>query len=70
MAPKQTWLQSHAETLAQNILGIFIAFVILRVYGLPAGESIKLQAIFFIASYARGYLVRRFFNSLNHRGRA
>lgn len=60
----QKWYVSHIESLVQNILGLVIAFIILKLYGLTTVESLKLQAIFFIASYVRSYLVRRFFNSL------
>ncbi len=29
MSAKQTWLQSHAETLTQNMVGLMIGFIIL-----------------------------------------
>lgn len=62
MSTKQTWLQSHAETLTQNIVGLLIGFIILKFFGLTAAESVQLQAVFFMASYLRSYLIRRFFN--------
>lgn len=59
---KQTWLQSHAETLTQNIVGLLIGFIILKCFGLSVTESVQLQAVIFVASYMRSYLIRRFFN--------
>lgn len=58
----QKWYVSHAESLTQNVAGLFIAFVILKFWGLSTQDSFQLQAIFFIASYLRSYLIRRLFN--------
>lgn len=57
----QKWYISHAETITQNALGMLIGFCIMHIYGLPFGESVKLQLVFLVASYVRGYSVRRFF---------
>lgn len=62
MSKGQKWYVSHAETLAQNIFGLLIAFIILKLWGLSTTDSVKLQAIFFISSYLRSYTIRRFFN--------
>ena len=62
MSNGQKWYVSHAETIVQNVLGLLIAFIILRVHGLSTHDSVQLQIIFFFASYARSYAVRRFFN--------
>lgn len=62
MSNKQTWLQSHAETLTQNIVGLLIGFIILKCFGLTASESVQLQAVIFATSYLRSFLIRRFFN--------
>lgn len=56
-------LSIHAETLTQNILGLLIGFTILHLWGLPFGESIALQVVFFVVSYIRSYLVRMFFSN-------
>ena len=57
------WLvDDGAETLAQNIIGLLVGFVILRCFGLDTLESIHLQAVIFVASYVRGYVIRRCFN--------
>lgn len=63
----QKWYVSHAETIVQNVLGLIIAFIILRFYGLSTHESVQLQAIFFVASYARSYAVRRAFNQFENK---
>lgn len=57
----QPWYISHAETLTQNIAGLVIAFIILKLFGMSTSESIQLQAVFFVTSYIRSYLIRRGF---------
>lgn len=57
----------HIESLTQNIIGIVVAFIILKLWGMPTFESIALQATFFCTSYVRGYLVRKFFRKLELR---
>ncbi|WP_419361432.1 DUF7220 family protein [Acinetobacter beijerinckii] len=63
----QRWYVSHAETIVQNVLGLIIAFIILRCYGLSTHESVQLQVIFFFASYARSYAIRRAFNKIENK---
>lgn len=65
---KQPWYISHAETLAQNIVGLACGFIILRVYGIPATHSFGLQAVFFVVAYIRSYTIRRFFANRPHLG--
>lgn len=60
----QSKKHAHLETLTQNVLGLLIAFIILKLYGLSTSQSIQLQIIFFFASYIRSYMVHRFFNYL------
>ena len=62
MNTKQTWLQSHAETLTQNVVGLLIGFIILKFFGLTTSQSVQLQLVFFTTSYLRSYLIRRLFN--------
>lgn len=64
MKSGQPWYVSHAEALAQNIIGLIISFIILKLWGLSTSDSLGLQVIFFITSYTRSYLIRRFFNNL------
>lgn len=70
MSNSQKWYVSHAETIVQNVLGLLIAFIILRVHGLSTHDSVQLQIIFFFASYARSYAVRRFFNKHEKRDKS
>jgi len=70
MSNGQKWYVSHAETIVQNVLGLLIAFIILRVHGLSTHDSVQLQIIFFFASYARSYAVRRFFNKHEQRDKS
>ena len=39
MSNSQKWYVSHAETIVQNVLGLLIAFIILRVHGLSTHNS-------------------------------
>lgn len=64
----QPWYISHAETITQNIVGQILAFIILRLWGMPVSDGLQLQLIFFLVAYTRGYLIRRFFNYLAARG--
>lgn len=41
----QKWYISHAETLTQNVLGLVIAFIILKLFGLSTTQSIQIQAV-------------------------
>jgi hypothetical protein len=61
---KQPWYLSHAETIAQNVIGQLLAFAILWCYDIKGSTGLKLQLTFLIAAYIRGYLIRRFFNSI------
>lgn len=60
----QRWYISHAETLVQNVLGLLISFLVLQMFGMGVVESLHLQLVLFFTSYARSYLVRRYFNRL------
>jgi hypothetical protein len=64
---KQKWYVSHAETLAQNVFGLLIGFLVLQAFGISVSESLQLQAVLFVASYIRSYIIRRTFNSLGDR---
>ena len=43
----------HIETLTQMTVGLILGYVILRMFGLTNTQSITLQFIFFVVSYAR-----------------
>ena len=57
-------LELHIETLTQMIVGLILGFVILRMFGLTNTQSITLQVIFFIVSYARSYTIRWVFKEI------
>lgn len=57
----------HIEALTQNILGMIIAFIILYLWGMSVSDSILLQAVFFVTSYIRSFLVRGVFRKLEHK---
>jgi hypothetical protein len=59
---RQSWINSHKETIAQNVIGQILAFAILWAYGASLAFSFKLQVTFLVVSYARGYAIRRWFN--------
>jgi hypothetical protein len=62
--------QSHLETIVNQCIGLFLGWMI--VYALfPLFNHLKQEyvatistIIFFISSYARTYLVRRYFNGI------
>ena len=54
----------HVETLTQNVLGLVIGFIILKCFGMSFHQSVLMQLNFFVASYVRGYCVRKMFNKL------
>lgn len=58
---KQPWYISHAETIAQNVIGQLLAFVILWCYGIKGSTGLQLQVTFLVVAYLRGYLIRRWF---------
>lgn len=60
----QPWYISHAETIAQNVVGQILAYFILWSYGIESATGLKLQLTFLIVAYARGYAIRRIFNKV------
>ena len=54
----------HIETLTQMIVGLILGYVILRMFGLTNTQSIALQVVFFIVSYARSYTIRWLFKEV------
>ena len=57
-------LELHIETLTQMIVGLTLGYVILRMFGLTNSQSITLQVIFFVVSYARSYMIRWLFKEI------
>jgi hypothetical protein len=63
----QPWYVSHAETIAQNVIGLLCGFVILQAFGVATTTTLKVQATFFVVAYVRSYCIRRLFNRLGAR---
>ena len=57
-------LELHIETLTQMLVGLILGYVILRAFGLTNSQSIALQFIFFVVSYARSYTIRWLFKEV------
>jgi len=63
----QPWYVSHAETIAQNVIGLLCGFVILQAYGITPSTTLKVQGTFFVVAYVRSYCIRRTFDRLGRR---
>lgn len=63
---RQPWYVSHAETIAQNVIGQLLAFIVLWCYDIKGSTGLKLQLTFLVVAYVRGYAIRRFFNRMKH----
>lgn len=55
---------THVESLANAILGIAIAQLVLWVWGVPLHEAVGLNATLFGISYVRAYALRTIFRRL------
>ena len=69
----QTKKQSAIESLTNIVVGLITSFIIqLIIYPLldipvTIGENIIITIVFFVASFVRGYLIRRFFNNKHYK---
>lgn len=63
----QPWYVSHAETIAQNVVGQVLAFFILWAYGIDTATGLQMQVTFLVVAYARGYGIRRAFEAWGRR---
>ena len=65
---KQTKSQSIIESLTQTIVGLGISLIIqlilYPIMDIPVtfSQNLIITSVFFIASFVRGYLIRRIFN--------
>lgn len=65
----QTKRQSAIESLTNIIVGLLTSFLIqLVIYpflgiAVTIGENVIITIVFFVVSFVRGYLIRRFFNN-------
>lgn len=68
----QTKRQSVIESLTNIIVGLITSFliqlIIYPVLDIPVtiNQNIIITIVFFIASFLRGYLLRRFFNKIHN----
>ena len=64
----QSKKDTHKEVLLNNVLGVLVGLIAIRVMiplleGISADiQSIIIVGVMFCLSYARGYMIRRFFN--------
>lgn len=62
---------SILESITNVVAGLFISFaiqlVIYPILNIPVSinQNLIITAVFFIASFFRGYIIRRLFNKLN-----
>lgn len=67
---KQTRKQSAIEQVVNIIIGLGVSFIIqiflYPILGIPVtiNQNIIITIVFFIASFVRGYLIRRLFNNI------
>jgi len=61
MKPNQPWYISHAETIAQNVIGQLLYSILMYACGVTMHTAIVLQLGGFGIGYARGYFIRRSF---------
>lgn len=67
---RQSKRLSVAESIANTVIGLFVSYMIqLLVFpmlGIIISHStnVKITLMFFVASFIRGYMIRRFFNKL------
>lgn len=68
----QTKKQSIIESLTNIIVGLITSFliqlIIYPILDIPVSlnQNIIITIVFFIVSFLRGYLLRRFFNKIHH----
>ena len=64
----QTKRKSAVESLANTVTGLLTSFLIqIIIYPLldipvTIGQNVLITLVFFVASFLRGYLIRRFFD--------
>jgi phosphate/sulfate permease len=55
---------SHAEAIANSLIGAVLAQLVLWIFGLPITEALSLNATMIGVSYARAFALRRLFARL------
>ena len=62
----QTKKRSAQESAANMVLGIAVSQAVLWAYGMPIGKASAITVTMILLSFVRSYLVRRFFDRLDH----
>jgi len=52
---------SHAEAVANSIIGAGLSQLVLWIFGIPIIEAITLNAVMIGVSYGRSFILRRIF---------
>lgn len=61
----QSKKKSLAESIAQNVIGQFLAWLVLVYFYGQRLDNFLVMGVMFIVSFCRSYIIRRFFNWLN-----
>ena len=61
----QSKRKSLAESIAQNVIGQFLAWLVLVYFYGQRLDNFLVMGTMFIVSFCRSYIIRRFFNWLN-----
>ena len=70
---KQSKKQSAIESTINVIVGLVVSFaiqlIIYPIMDIPVtfGQNLILTFVFFVASFLRGYFIRRYFNNKHHK---
>ena len=57
----------HMETCAQMVAGTVLAQGVLWGFGVPLRHALGINAVMFVVSYIRTYLIRRMFHAARER---
>lgn len=55
----------HAEALANAVIGLAIAQIVLLAFSVPLSHAIPLNLVMFAASYARSFVIRIIFKRIS-----
>lgn len=64
---KHSALESIANVVIGLIISIVTQMILYPILGIPVSfnQNLIITGVFFVISFARGYLIRRFFNSIH-----
>lgn len=58
---------AYAEALAQNVVGLLVAFIVMKLLNVQTDTVLQIQVTLFILSYIRSYYIRKLFHWLYKR---